>query len=92
MHTLLPGHNIYLVELPLLIVLISLVYSATRFEQWGAILFEAIRWGLRLALFLVAISIVLYVLHYFNSVFLAFLATLVLVIVFIALNMQQRST
>ena len=41
MHNLLPGHNIYLVDLPLLIVLISLVYSATRFDEWGAILFEA---------------------------------------------------
>ena len=59
MHTLLPGHYIYFVELPLLIVLISLVYSATRFEEWGAILYEAARWGLRLALFLFAIGVVL---------------------------------
>jgi|YelNatPaOPRAMG01_1025707.scaffolds.fasta_scaffold371362_2 hypothetical protein len=92
MHTLLPGHNIYFVELPLLIVLISLVYSATRFEEWGAILYEAVRWGLRLALFLGAIGIVLYILHYFNSVFLAVLAALVLAVFFIALNMQQRPT
>jgi integral membrane sensor domain MASE1 len=92
MHTLLPGHNIYLIELPLLIVLISLVYSATRFEEWGAILYEAVRWGLRLVLFLIAIGIVLYILHHFNSVVLALLASLVLVACFIALNVRQRAT
>jgi integral membrane sensor domain MASE1 len=92
MHTSLPGHNIYFVELPLLIVLISLVYSATRFEEWGAILFEAVRWGLRLALFLIAIGIVLYILHYFNSVVLALFASLVLAACFIAMNVRQRAT
>jgi hypothetical protein len=92
MHTLLPGHNIYFVELPLLIILISLVYSATRFEEWGAILYEAVRWGLRLALFLIAIGIVLYILHHFNSIFLTTLAALVLAVFFIALNMWQQST
>jgi hypothetical protein len=91
MHTLLPAHNIYFVELPLLIILISLVYSATRFEQWSAILYEAARWGLRLTLFLCAIGIVLYVLHHFNSVILALFAALVLSVIFIALNIQQRS-
>ncbi len=91
MHTLFPGHNIYFVELPLLIILISLVYSATRFEEWGAILFEAVRWGLRLALFLIAIGIVLYVLHHFNSVVLALVAGSVLAGCFIALNLQQRA-
>lgn len=62
MHTLLLGHNIYFVDLPLLIVLISLVYSATRYDEWGPILREALRWGLRLAGFLVAICFVLYLL------------------------------
>ena len=56
------AHNIYLIDLPLLIVLISLVYSATRFDQWGLILREAVRWGLRLLLFLVVIVVVLYAL------------------------------
>ena len=64
MHTLLPAHNIYLVELPVLIVLISLVYSAMRFDQWGPILREALRWGLRLVAFLAAICIALYILHW----------------------------
>jgi hypothetical protein len=63
MHTFLPAHNIYLFDLPLLIVLISLVYSATRFDQWGSILREAFRWGLRLAFFLVVICVILYILH-----------------------------
>ncbi len=66
MNTLLPAHNIYFVELPLLIVLVSLVYSATRFDEWGPILHEALRWGLRLVAFLVVIGIVLFVLHYFT--------------------------
>jgi hypothetical protein len=55
-------HNIYLIDLPLLIVLISLVYSATRFDQWGPILREAVRWGGRLVAFLGAIGGVLYLL------------------------------
>ena len=63
MHTILPAHNIYFVDLPLLIVLISLVYSATRYDEWGPILREALRWGLRLAGFLVLIGLALYVLH-----------------------------
>ena len=46
-------------ELPLLIVLISLVYSATRFDAWDAILHEAIRWTLRMALFLAGIVLIL---------------------------------
>jgi hypothetical protein len=49
-------------HLPILIVTISLVYSATRFEHWSAILHEAFRWGLRMASFLAGIAVVLYVL------------------------------
>ena len=55
------AYNVYTVDLPLLIVLISLVYSATRFDQWGPILREAFRWGLRLVAFLAAICVVLWV-------------------------------
>jgi hypothetical protein len=57
---MLRDHSIYLYDLPLLIVLISLVYSATRFDQWGPILREAVRWGGRLVAFLGAIGLVLY--------------------------------
>jgi hypothetical protein len=49
-------------HLPLLIVVISLVYSATRFERWSAILSEALRWGVRMIAFLGAIAAALFVL------------------------------
>jgi hypothetical protein len=49
-------------HLPLLIVVVSLVYSATRFEDWPAIFKEAFRWGLRMSIFLVVIGALLYVL------------------------------
>jgi hypothetical protein len=52
--------NVYLLDLPLLIVLTSLVYSATRHEDWYAILYEAFRWGARLGLFMLAIVAVLF--------------------------------
>jgi hypothetical protein len=52
-------------QLPPLLVVISLVYSATRYEEWGSILSEAVRWGLRMAAFLVIIGIILFVLSTF---------------------------
>ena len=52
-------HLPYYWHLPLLIVVISLVYSATRFERWGSIFREAVRWGARMAGFLLAIAAVL---------------------------------
>jgi hypothetical protein len=57
-----PSYNIYLFDLPFLIVLVSLVYSATRYDQWGLILKEAVRWGVRLVMFLAVICVVLYAL------------------------------
>jgi hypothetical protein len=48
-------------HLPVLIVLVSLVYSATRFDHWEPILRDTFRWCLRLAGFLVSIALVLYV-------------------------------
>ncbi|HZY84186.1 MAG TPA: hypothetical protein VFE78_05115 [Gemmataceae bacterium] len=59
------AHNIYLFDLPLLIVLVSLVYSATRFDEPLPILREALRWGLRLAAFLGAIGLALYLVSRF---------------------------
>jgi len=53
------AHNVYLFDLPLLIVLVSLVYSATRFDEPLQILREALRWGLRLAAFLGVIGVLL---------------------------------
>jgi hypothetical protein len=49
-------------QLPVLIVVISLVYSATRYDEWGSILHEAFRWGLRMTGFLLAIGVALYLL------------------------------
>ena len=50
-------------HLPLLIVVISLVYSATRFERWSSILLEAFRWGVRMISFLLLIGLALYLLQ-----------------------------
>jgi hypothetical protein len=51
---------IYYFDLPLMVVLISLVYSATRYDRWPAILWEAARWGVRLLVFLFVIGVALY--------------------------------
>ena len=49
-------------QLLFLIPIISLVYSATRFDDWPTILREAWRWGVRMGGFLLAIAVVLLVL------------------------------
>jgi len=46
---------------PVLLVAVSLIYSATRYEDWGAILREAVSWGARMAVFLISIGVALYV-------------------------------
>lgn len=52
-------------QLPILVVVISLVYSATRYDQWGPILRETIRWIFQVAAFMGGVGIVLYVLAEF---------------------------
>jgi len=52
----------YWVHLPVLVVAISLVYGATRYDQWPNILREARRWVVRLAGFLAIVIVVLYLL------------------------------
>ncbi|HEV3263346.1 MAG TPA: hypothetical protein VG013_41305 [Gemmataceae bacterium] len=47
---------------PVLIVVISLVYSATKFDHWPYIMRESVRWMLRMAAFLVMVTVVLVVL------------------------------
>lgn len=54
------GSLLYLLDLPILILLVSLVYSATRFEAWPAILAETGRWIVRLLSFLGVIAAGLY--------------------------------
>jgi hypothetical protein len=44
---------------PVLIVVISLVYSATKFDQWPYIVREAGRWVVRMVLFLGIVTAVL---------------------------------
>jgi LPXTG-motif cell wall-anchored protein len=51
-------HSIYW-DLPILIVVVSLVYSATRYDRWDAIVREAALWGLRMAAFLGGIGLAL---------------------------------
>ena len=63
-----PPHNVYAVDLPLAVVLISLVYSAMRFDDWGPILREAFRWGLRLLGFLCGIGLVLYLVSLYGGI------------------------
>jgi len=58
--SLLLGLSIYW-DLPLLIIIVSMIYSATRFDRWELIVREAIRWGLRMSMFLGGIGLGLYV-------------------------------
>lgn len=54
------NHNLYLIDLPLLIVIVSLVYSGTRSDEWSVIWHEAFRWMVRLTAFLGVIGLVLF--------------------------------
>jgi len=47
-------------DLPVLLIVVSLVYAATRYDEWDLILNEAVRWGARLAGFLLAVVLVLF--------------------------------
>jgi hypothetical protein len=47
-------------HLPFMLLVISLVYSATRHEQWDEILVEAYRWGIRMFGFMLAVAVVLF--------------------------------
>lgn len=47
---------------PMLIVTVSLVYSATRYENWNQIIREAVSWGVRMTLFLAGIGVGLHIL------------------------------
>jgi Na+/phosphate symporter len=49
-------------DLPVLLVVVSLVYAATRHDRWDKIVREAFGWGLRITTFLGGIGLVLYVL------------------------------
>jgi hypothetical protein len=67
-------------HLPVLVLVVSLVYSATRYDQWGAILNESVRWGFRLTSFLVGIGIILYLVTILTNLQLLLVAAVVGVI------------
>lgn len=56
-------------HLPLMLLVISLVYSATRHEKWDEILTEAFRWGIRMLGFMFVVGIVLFGVSYLISGF-----------------------
>ncbi len=53
------GMGIYL-HLPVMLVAVSFVYSATRHDKWKLIVGEAVGWGLRMGAFLGFLALVLY--------------------------------
>jgi len=61
-----PTYSIYW-DLPVLIVVVSLVYSATRFDDRQSILLEAFRWGRRMTVFLGGIAVFLFFLGWWLS-------------------------
>lgn len=52
--------SIIYLHLPLMLLVISLVYSATRHEEWDEILGEAFRWGIRMFGFMLVVAVVLF--------------------------------
>lgn len=53
--------EIYWRDLPILIIIVSIVYGATRYDDWSHIVREGIRWVVRLTGFLVAVMLILFV-------------------------------
>lgn len=49
-------------DLPVLLVVVSLVYAASRHDRWDKILAEGFGWGVRIAVFLFGIGLALYLL------------------------------
>lgn len=52
-------------HLPILLVLVSLVYSGTRYDDWNQIVVEAGRWIVNMLTFLGGIALALWVLTWF---------------------------
>ena len=47
-------------DMPILLIVVAFVYSATRHDRWDRIVKEAARWLLHICLFLGGIGVVLY--------------------------------
>jgi hypothetical protein len=67
-------------DLPVLLVVFSLVYSATRHDRWDRILREALGWALRVGGFLLAVGVALYIFSTY-AVYWPYLAGAVVVLV-----------
>jgi hypothetical protein len=62
----LPGAGPWMyLQLPILLTIVSLVYSGTRHDDWPSILGEAFRWGTRMAGFMICVGVAMYLLSYF---------------------------
>ena len=53
------------IQLPIVIAIISLVYSATRYDDWPSILWESVRWARNMLVFLVAIGVAMFIVSLF---------------------------
>jgi hypothetical protein len=74
-------------HLPLMLLVISLVYSATRHDEWDTILIEAFRWGIRMFGFMLLVAGVLFGVKYLGfwvvgSIVLAVMAVFVALYLF----------
>jgi hypothetical protein len=49
-------------DLPVLMVVVSVVSAATRHDRWDKIVAEALGWGIRITIFLFAIGLTLFLL------------------------------
>lgn len=49
-------------DMPILLIVVAFVYSATRHDRWDRIVKEAARWLLHIVIFLGGIGVVLYAL------------------------------
>ncbi|MEZ6140361.1 MAG: hypothetical protein R3B84_07300 [Zavarzinella sp.] len=52
----------FYIHLPLVIFVTSLVYSASRYDDWRMIFRETLTWAFRMSSFLLTIGVILYVL------------------------------
>ncbi len=66
-------------DLPVLLVVFSLVYSATRHDRWDRILREALGWAVRVGGFLLGVGVLLYVFSSYPDLWPYLLGALVLV-------------
>ena len=74
-------------HLPVLLVAVSLVYSATRHDRWDLILKEAVGWGVRMAGFLLGLGALLYVLSTYPNLWPVFLFPVIIgMVVYYAWN------